>query len=172
MSIAFSFQKTTITFPPNHSQLAGLSFDAFVTRRLSLLNLEFIPPPSLPIALHLFPAVQNSPEIWHRHFGHLGREASKNVITGNYATGVTKPSSPYPLNSRCIPCLIDKSPQAPYTNNAKRATAVGELVHIDTCGPFPTLTPKKEAYFTIFLDNTLNYGVTTLLAHKNGVFQA
>ena len=99
MSIAFSFQKTTISFPPEHPQLSGLSFDAHVTRRLSLLNLDFIPPISLPVALHLFPAVQNSPETWHRHFGHLGHEASKNVLNGNYATGILKTPTPYPLNS-------------------------------------------------------------------------
>ena len=172
MSVVFSFRKTTISFPPEHPQLSGLSFDAHVTCRLSLLYLDFIPPPTLPVALHLFPAVQNSPETWHRRFGHLGHEASKNVLTGNYATGISKTPTPYPLNSRCIPCLIGKSPQAPYPNNAKRATEVGDLVHIDTCGPFPTVTPRKEAYFTIFLDDASNYGVTALLMNKNNVYLA
>ena len=172
MVITFSFQKTTITFPPAHPHLSGLSFDAHVIRRLSLLHLDFIPPPVTPLAFHLFPAPQNSPEIWHRRFGHLGHEASKNVLTGNYATGITKPHTPYPLTFRCIPCVIGKSPQAPYSNNAKRASAVGDLVHIDTCGPFPTLTPRKEAFFTIFLDDASNYGVTTLLANKSDAFPA
>ena len=170
MSVVFSFQKTTNSFLSNHSHLSGLSFDAYVTCRLSLLNLHFILPQSTPIAFHLFPAVQISPETWHRHFGHLGHEASKNVLNGNYVTGITKPLAPYPLNSKCIPCLIGKSPQAPYSNNARRAAAIGELVHIDTCGPFPTLTPKKESYFTIFLDDTSNYGVTALLVNKNDAF--
>lgn len=172
MSIVFSFQKTTISFPPDHPDLSGLSFDAHVMRRLSLLNLDFILPPIAPVALHLFSSPQNSPELWHRRFGHLGHEATRNVLNGNYATGITKPLVPYPASSKCIPCLIGKSPQTPYTNNAKRALAVGDLVHIDTCGPFPTLTPKKEAYFTIFLDDRSNYGVTTLLTTKNGVFPA
>ena len=99
-------------------------------------------------------------------------EASKNVLNGNYATGIIKPPTPYPLNSRCIPCLIGKSSQTPYTNHAKRAAVISDLVHINTCGPFPTLTPKKEVYFTIFLNDASNYGVTTLLAHKNDAFTA
>ena len=78
----------------------------------------------------------------------------------------------YPLSSCCIPCLIGKSPQAPYLNNAKHATAIGDLIHIDICCPFPTLTPRKEAYFIIFLDNASNYGVTALLSHKNNALQA
>ena len=172
MSVVFSFNKTSIFFPTDHPHLSNLSFDAHVTRRLSLLNLEFIPPPSLPVALQLFSQVQISPEIWHRRFGHLGHEASSKAITGNYATGITKPPTPYPLSSRCIPCLIGKSPQMPYSHNAKRATAIGDLIHIDICGPFPTLTPRKEAYFIIFLDDASNYGVTTLLSNKSGAFQA
>ena len=172
MSIVFSYNKTTISFLPDHQHLSGLSFDAHVSRRLSLLNLDFIPSPNLPVALQLFPLIQISLEIWHRRFGHLGHEASKDAITGNYATGITKPTTTYPLSSRCIPCLIGKSPQAPYSNNAKRATAIGDLIHIDTCGPFPTLTPKKEAYFIIFLDDASNYGIRALLSHKSGAFKA
>jgi hypothetical protein len=42
---------------------------------------------------------------------------------------------------KCIPCLIEKSAQTPYQNNAKQASEVCELIHIDTCGPFPTPTP-------------------------------
>jgi hypothetical protein len=113
MSITFSFQKTTISFPPDHPRLSGLSFDAHVTRRLSLLDLDFLLPPSVPVTLHLFPIAQNSPDTWHRRFGHLGHEASKNVINGNYATGINKPLTPYPINARCIPCLIGKSPKHP-----------------------------------------------------------
>jgi hypothetical protein len=172
MSVVFSYNKTTISFPENHEHLSGLSIDAHVTRRLSLMDLEFIHPSPLPVALHLFPQTQISPEIWHRRFGHLGHEASRDVINGNYATGISKPSTAYPLSSRCIPCLIGKSPQTPYSHNSKRATAVGELVHIDICGPFPTLTPRKESYFIIFLDDASNYGATVLLSHKSGAFQA
>src|ERR1700678_1685216 len=174
MSVVFSFQKTTIIFPSDHPQLSTLSFDAHVNRRLSLLNLDFILPQNTPspVAMPLFTNAPISPDLWHRRFGHLGHEASKSVINGNYATGITKPPTPYPVSSRCIPCLFGKSPQAPYQNNAKRALEIGELVHVDTCGPFPTLTPKKEAYFIIFLDDASNYGVTTLLSNKNGAFQA
>ena len=172
MSIVFAFQKTTIFFPPDHPELSALSFDAYVMRRFSLLNLTFVPLSTTPVALHLFSNAPVTPELWHRCFGHLGHEASKNVLNGNYAMGITKPSIPYPLPSRCIPCLIGKSLQASYLNNAKQAMNVGDLIHIDTCSPFPTLTPKKEAYFTIFLDNASNYGVTMLLTNKNRAFQA
>ena len=98
MSITFFFQKTTISFPPDHPQLSGLLFDAYVTCHLSLLNLEFLMPPALPVALYLFPATILTPDIWHCRFGHLGHDASKNVLNGQYATGIIKPSVPYPTS--------------------------------------------------------------------------
>ena len=99
MSVTFSFQKTTIAFPSNHPHLSKVSFDAHVTRRLSLLNLDFILPDETPVALQLFPVAQPSPELWHRCFGHLGHEASRNVLNGNYVTGIVKPPTSYPLTS-------------------------------------------------------------------------
>ena len=128
MLVNFSFQKTSIIFPSDCPHLLNVSFDAHVTCRLYLLNLEFIPPIELPIALQSFPAVHPSLELWHCRFGHLGHEASKNVLNENYATGLTQPLTPYPVMSRCILCLIGKSPQAPYAHNAKHATNVGDLV--------------------------------------------
>ena len=107
MSITFSFQKMIISFPEDHTHLSGLSFHAYVTNRLSLLNLDFLPP-STALASAAFPrfsVAQNTPDIWHRRFGHLGHEALKNAINGTYATGITKPLTPYPISPHCIPCL-------------------------------------------------------------------
>ena len=91
-----------------------------------------------------------------------------------YATGIVyKPTAQ--TSSKCIPCLIGKAPQAPFTHNAKRATKVCELIHIDTCGPFPTLTPWKEAYFIAFLDDASNFGsiaLAALLTSKDGAYPA
>jgi hypothetical protein len=38
MSVVFSFNRTTISFPENHQHLSGLSFDAHITHRLSLIS--------------------------------------------------------------------------------------------------------------------------------------
>jgi hypothetical protein len=154
LSINFSFQKTTISFPMTHPHLKGLSFDATVVNRLSMLLLDFIPPVTklTPSAFASFPIPSNSFELWHRRFGHLGQDATKDILTKDYATGIKYIPSPN-VASRCIPCLIGKAPQVPFPHHAKRANVICELIHIDTCGPFPTLTPRKEAYFTIYLDD-------------------
>lgn len=137
--------------------------------RLSLLHLDFIPAPSEPaIAFQSFPVVTETFDLWHRRFGHLGQDATRDMLTKDYATGITfKPS--LHVTTKCIPCLIGKSPQAPFPHNARRASTICNLIHVDTCGPFPTLTPRKEAYFTIFLDDASNYGAVALLATRDHV---
>jgi hypothetical protein len=173
ISVIFTLQKTTIMFPSSHPQLSGLSFNAEVIRQLSLLNLDFIPATAITpaIALTSFPIVHNFFELWHRHFGHLSQEATGDMLNKNYATGITYTmTTPTPL--QCIPCLIGKAPQAPYAHNAKRASKVCDLIHIDTCGSFSTLTPQKEAYFIAFLDDTSNYGAIALLITKNCAYIA
>ena len=181
LSINFSYQKTTVSFPTDHPELAGQSFEAMVHRRLSLLNLDFIPAsstvpdhshPAPVIACPTFPVTPITTDLWHRRFGHLGQDATRDMLSQDFATGITLPTSTTYTPTKCIPCLIGKSPQTPYQNNANRATEVCELIHIDTCGPFPTLTPRKEQYFTIFLDDASNLGHTALLIHKSDSFLA
>jgi hypothetical protein len=67
MSITFSFQKTTIAFLTSHPQLSGLSFDAKVIHRLSLLHLDYITSTTKPPAIVyvLFQVAPHSIELWH-----------------------------------------------------------------------------------------------------------
>ena len=43
---------------------------------------------------------------------------------------------------------------------------------MDTCGPFPILTPQKTAYFWTILDDASNFGHTSLLTAKSDAFPA
>ena len=91
------------------------------------------------------------------------------MLTRDYATGIIYKPAIQTL-SRCIPCLIGKTPQALFAHNARRASKVCKLIHIDTCCPFPTLTPWKEAYFTTFLDDASNFGSITLLISRDAAY--
>lgn len=102
-------------------------------------------------------------------------------MTVNFApdsvTTLTFPDDPKKLGhlagksfmpDHCIPCLIGKSPQVSYSSNKHRATDICELVHVDTCGPYPVLMRKKKRYFLAILDDYSNYGACPLLVLKNG----
>ena len=42
--------------------------------------------------------------------------------------------------------------------SANRATDVLELIHIDICGPFPTVSWNGQQYFIMFIDDFSCYG--------------
>jgi hypothetical protein len=100
--------------------------------------------PASTILFTLFPIVPKSFELWHHRSGRLGQEATQNMLIKDHATSIVyKPTAQ--TSSRCIPCLINKAPQAPFTHNAKEAFKVCELIYIITCGLFSTLTPRKKS---------------------------
>jgi transposase InsO family protein len=165
---------TTLTFPDDPEKLgrlAGKSFPAKVINKLSFLDCNFAYPAADPdiepiYALPVFPPTVLNPELWHRRLGHPGMDTTRDVLTKDTVTGITWTGSFTP--DHCIPCLIGKSPQASYSSNKHRATDICELVHIDTCGPYPVLTRKKERYFLAILDDHSNYGACPLLVLKSG----
>ena len=176
MRVHFNEDATVIHFPSNHPTLAGLSFTAAVVRRLSFLHCDFVPP-DLPIsdgtevAFPTFPVVEKKPALWHCRFGHLGVDATRALLTKDYVTGIEWSGS-LMLSERCISCLIGKHPQLPYSHNGRRTTAVCELLHMGSCGPFPTMTPHKKSLIWAILDDKSNFGHVELLAAKNDVYSA
>ena len=71
--------------------------------------------------------------LWHRRFGHIGMEATRATLTKNYVTGVQLEGSF--THDHCIPCLVGKSPQRSYFFHGHRAAKIGDLLHMDLCGP-------------------------------------
>lgn len=174
MTIAFGKDSTILSFP---ASLNSLSFQAVIYNRLSFVKCDFLRPiPQIPaalVSLESFPVFADAPltpELWHRRLGHPGMESTRAMLTKPYADGITWMG--IISDTHCIPCLVGKGPQAPYSHNAHRASTICELIHIDTCGPYPVQTPRKELYFFIMLDDASNYGCTSLLVKKSDAFLA
>jgi hypothetical protein len=49
---------------------------------------------------------------------------------------------------------------------------VCDLIYVITCSPFPILTLQKEAFFTAFLNDALNFGYIALLVLKDVSYTA
>ena len=66
----------------------------------------------------------------------------------------------------CVECIKGKR-----TNKrklgAERASNVLELIHIDTCGPFPTASQNGQRYFITFIDDYSRYGYLYLIHEKS-----
>lgn len=76
---------TKVFYPRDHAKLPGLAFSATVTNRLSFLRLDFVspvlssPPSAFPALVESssFPRLKVDSMLWHRHFGHIGMEATR-----------------------------------------------------------------------------------------------
>jgi len=176
MHVHFDEDATIIYFPSDHPVLTGLHVRVMVMRHLSFLKCGFlIPPASLTdgteVTFPTFQVPEKTSVLWHCRLCHLGMDATQAVLTKNYAMGVDWTGT-FDLSKRCVSCLIGKHPQIPCSVNHHHATAVCELLHMDSCGPFPVLTPQKKSSFWAILDDKSNYGHVELLAAKNDVFPA
>jgi len=145
LTVVFSPNASTeISLPLDDPDVPGFMFSATVFRRLSLMNCNFIlpadnllKPSAFPAAS--FPSLVPSPSLWHRRFGHLGKDATRAALTQDYVRGAVF-DGPF-THENCVACIIGKSPQHSYSHNGNRASQVGELLHMDLCGLYPTQGP-------------------------------
>jgi hypothetical protein len=164
---------TELSLPPDDLDLPGFTFHATVIRRLSLLHCDFILPDDdllKPMAFSTlsFPNVVPSPSLWHCRFGHLGKDATRAALTQDYVRGAVFEGCFSHKN--CIACIIGKSPQHSYAHNGRRASQIGQLLHMDLCGPYPTQGPCGEKHFFVILDDCSNTGFTVCLRKKSDAF--
>ena len=158
---------TDIIFPSTHAALPGFHLKAEFINRLSFLSCDFdaaVAMPAVAPGIDRFPPVSITPSLWHRRLGHPHLDVTRAVLTKDYAAGVDFTGTFD--RAKCVPCLIGKSPQQPYSHNGHRAQRLGELLHMDTCGPFPVATPHGKKYFSTVLDDCSNFGFTSLGTHK------
>jgi len=90
------------------------------------------------------------------------------VLTKDVATGTV--SSGSFDHDYCVPCLIGKFPQQLYDHKGNRAIGIGDLLHMDICGPYLVATQSGMKYFYAILDDSSNLGFTTLLRLRSDAF--
>jgi hypothetical protein len=183
MSCLFSPDGVTkVSYSLDHPTLPGFFLSATVVNRLSFLNLVFLSlatslvPTALPALvdasprspLYSFSRVKLDSMLWHCRFGHIGMEATRAALTKEYVKGVHF-DGPF-VHDHCIPCIVGKSPQRSYHYHGNRALKVGDLLHIDLCGPFPVQASQGEKYFFNILDDKSNWGFTFGLRLKSDAF--
>ena len=182
--LVFGSKLTMIHLPWTMTEHDGLTIEATFMHRLSFLHCKFLLPPNAlslvsiadPAApLHDDPPVVSPPrvpanlDLWHFCVSHLGMEATKELLTKSYATGITFDGDL--MQHRCIPCLIGKCPQQSFSHLRHHASKVCKLLHMDTCGPFPVTMPFGTSMFLVILDDFLNLGHTDLMVKKSDAFQ-
>ncbi|KAF5335201.1 hypothetical protein D9611_010934 [Ephemerocybe angulata] len=172
-----SFIPATIKYPPGAAAAettldepsvvaAATSDDATVTDELRALRDLTVDETALAAANIKIP----TPHRWHERLGHLGRDRTKQFLTGSYATGITY-SGPFE-DKICPPCVVGKGARAPIPNPGNRATKPLERLHIDICGPHEvtSLSASRRGrfkYWLVILDDFTNYGFVALLPDRS-----
>ena len=111
-----------------------------------------------------------SAELWHRRFGHLGKQSLAQLERHGMVRGlVSTPSSP---NDQCVcvPCLEGKQHRSPFPNQPSRAKGLLDLVHTDVCGKLDNRSLGDKQYFVTFVDSHSNMTWVYFLRHKSEVY--
>ena len=78
----------------------------------------------------------NSYSLWHRRLGHI----SQKRIDRLFIEGVLQPFDVKDLE-KCVSCIRGKNTRT-IGKGSSRATKLLQLIHTDTCGPFPIAIRK------------------------------
>jgi transposase InsO family protein len=125
------------------------------------------------VNLHaLIAKTKETPELWHRRFGHLGYNNLAKLVKADMVTGitVTAPEFQTALDSKvCEPCILAKHHKLPFPTSTSATTCPLERVHMDVCGPMPTPSLGGNLYVATFLDDFTGYSEVAILASKADV---
>ena len=113
-----------------------------------------------------------TPELWHRRFGHLGYGSLSKLVRGDMVNGIGVKAEEFneEKTKLCEPCELSKAHRGPYPPSTHtKATQPLHLVHMDVCGPMPTTSLGGNRYFATFLDDFTGLSVVRPVAHKSDV---
>ncbi len=173
MFLLFGNNWTSINFPKDHPTLAGVRFSATVLGRLSFLDCELLEPDASNHDSLLESCAAAMPEPFRRSkpnwHSHPGQDLTMEMLNGDCTSGIISHGPKTKLV--CPSCLVGKHAQKPFDHNGHRAEFVNELIHIDTCGPFPTASPQGSRYFFAMLEDKTTAAEVKMMKRKNEAFR-
>ena len=104
---------------------------------------------------------ENSSSLWHKRLGHIFKRRIERLVLDGILDSLD-----FADFEICTNCIKGKQ-----TNTrrfgANKATDVLELIHIDICGPFPTVSWNGKQYFITFIEDFSRYGYLYLIHEKS-----
>ncbi len=112
--------------------------------------------------------VRNSVDIAHLRLGHLHEAAIKSAAANNLLTdfNVKLTDNMHP----CIPCLKGKARKGTPPPSQSTSTAIGDLIHMDICGPLEDSSAGNR-YILTAVDDFSNMLHTWALKTKASAFR-
>ena len=116
-----------------------------------------------------FPVVENL-KLWHERLGHIGSTRLKQMAAGA-AEGITIKGEQGAID--CDVCTLGKAQRSPIHNyQVERATAPGETIHWDTCGPMDVPTHHKKKYVVLGVDDYTRQCFVNFVERKSDADEA
>ena len=114
-------------------------------------------------------STKETPELWHKRFGHLGYENLARLTS--MASGISITADEFreagESEGFCEPCAMGKQHRQPFKASQHAATQPLELVHTDVCGPLPVTSLGGSNYFVTLLDDYSKLSAVLPLARKS-----
>jgi hypothetical protein len=119
----------------------------------------------------LLTATKESPELWHRRFGHLGYDNLAKLRDKGMVSGINVQAQDFKAanSSVCEPCIMAKQSRAPFNPSESQSTKPLQLVHMDVCGPMPEQSLGGSNYIATFLDDYSKLSVVRPITRKSEV---
>lgn len=116
-------------------------------------------------------SVQETAELWHRRYGHLGYSNLAKMQRLDMVKGISVTESAFKAagNGVCEPCVLAKQHRQPFPASESKSTRKLELIHMDVCGPMQETSIGGSRYFATFLDDFSRLSVVVPIAHKSDV---
>ena len=88
-------------------------------------------------------AAKQSPELWHRRFGHLGYD-NLFKLKNKHMVGISVPAETFKEQQQqkpfCEGCTLAKQHRLPFPDSNRSSSGLLELVHMDVCGPLQVMS--------------------------------
>ena len=92
--------------------------------------------------------------IWHERLGHASLDRMKTLAKMGAVQGLNISNFDGVKKLSCETCIISNMKEAKFPKDqARRATRVGEILHIDGKGPFKPVGRNGFKYFLQIVDN-------------------
>lgn len=99
-------------------------------------------------------------DMLHEKFGHLGNDKLKLLLT-------TKECNAY-LPTDCEVCNLTKMKQTSYHHSMSQAEEIGDLIHVDACGPFVNMPSCDfSRYFVVIVDEKSKFITVCLVKSRD-----
>ena len=116
----------------------------------------------------------DSPQLWHRRFGHLGYDNLAKLQQRSMVSGIAATAEQFKAAGEaiCEPCVKAKQHKRSRASSTSDTSQPLQLLHMDVCGPLQEPSLGGNVYIATFLDDFTKLSIVRLLANKHAVADA